>query len=220
MAFGSTPADSNNIPIGCVYVPGTGFKALQGGKLFTDASSNDSAPVRVEEVGGSKATYSYSINALAPPASVTDIMVLRGSATKLVKVVEFGCSGAATAATSVVWFLKKHTIANTSGTGTLAATATQHDSTDAAQTAVINTYQSTVPTIDGTATFLQIVRLDLAILPAASAILTDRYILDYGQSINEPVTLRGVAQEFALNLGGGAVPSVETVDFSITWTEE
>jgi hypothetical protein len=104
MAFGSTPADSNNIPIGCVYVPGTGFKALQGAsKYFTDASSNDSAPVRVEEVGGSKATYTYAINSLAPPATATDIMVLRGSATKLVKVVRIQVSGAATAATSVIW---------------------------------------------------------------------------------------------------------------------
>jgi len=64
MAFGATPLDSGNIPIGSVYVPGTGFKALQGGTLFTDASSNDSAPARMEIVGGSKATYAYSASAI------------------------------------------------------------------------------------------------------------------------------------------------------------
>src|SRR6266568_4113674 len=35
MAFGSTPTDSSTIPIGCVYVPGVGFKAIQGGTLGT-----------------------------------------------------------------------------------------------------------------------------------------------------------------------------------------
>src|SRR5437667_9906958 len=124
MAFGSTPADSNNIPIGCVYVPGVGFKALQGGTLFTDSSSNDSAPARMEVVSGSKATYTYAINALALLASHTDLFVLRGSATKTVKVIHFELSGLATTSAQVIALLKKHTIADTGGTGTLGGTPT------------------------------------------------------------------------------------------------
>jgi hypothetical protein len=218
MAFGSTPADSNNIPIGCVYVPGTGFKALQGGaKLFTDASSNDSAPVAVSQVGGQKATYTYSIVATAPYATPTDWIVLRGSATKLVKVVRFSFSGVATAATSIVFTLQKHTTANTSGTATQPAPML-HDSSDAAASAVIELY-SVAPTITAGLPF-RTIRYDLAVVPAASAVVTDRFVEYYGLHLEEPLTLRGVAQEMAVNFAGAAIPSGGLYDLSITWTEE
>ncbi|MBX6361930.1 MAG: hypothetical protein IRZ03_17865 [Acidobacterium ailaaui] len=46
MAFGSTPRDATGIPISTVYVPGTGFVALQGSILTqTDVSGNLSTPV-------------------------------------------------------------------------------------------------------------------------------------------------------------------------------
>ena len=44
MAFGSTPRDAQQIPVGSVYVPGVGFVAWQGGTQSTDGSSNTSAP--------------------------------------------------------------------------------------------------------------------------------------------------------------------------------
>jgi hypothetical protein len=218
MAFGSTPADANNIPVGCVYVPGVGFKALQGGTLFTDGSSNDSAPGRVELTGGSKATYSYSINSLALLASHTDLLVLRGSATKTVKVVHFELSGLATTSAQILAYLKKHTIADTGGTGTLGATATKHDSNDGAATAVINTYQTTLPTVDASATILRTIRMQWA--PAATtATIPDRYITDFGMNGGEPIVLRGVAQEFALNFNAVTITG-GLADFSIVWTEE
>lgn len=41
MAFGAQPKDSNNIPIGSPYVPGTGFAALKGStNTNTDGSTN------------------------------------------------------------------------------------------------------------------------------------------------------------------------------------
>lgn len=169
---------------------------------------------------GTKATYSYSASALGAQAAHTDMMVLRGSASKVVKIIHFECSGDASAATGIVWFLKKHTVANTGGSGTSNPTATQHDSADGAATAVVNTYQTTLPTIDASATLIRSIRLDLVVAPAAQAYATDRYIEDFGINGGEPIVLRGVAQEFALNLGGGTIPTGEVVDFSITWTEE
>lgn len=45
MAFGSAPLDGSGIPLGCVYVPGTGLVVLQGSSITnTDGSSNVSAP--------------------------------------------------------------------------------------------------------------------------------------------------------------------------------
>ncbi len=219
MAFPAQPLDSNNIPISSGYSVADGaFRAIQSGASFTDASTNISAPVRMELTGGSKATYVYSINALALLASHTDLLVLRGSATKLVKVIHFEISGLITTSAEVLAYLKKHTIADTGGTGTLAATATKHDSNDGAQTAVINTYQTTLPTVDASATIIRTIRMQWA--PAATtATVPDRYAVTFGVDGGEPVVLRGVAQEFALNFNtitytGGVV------DFSVTWTEE
>jgi hypothetical protein len=220
MAFGSTPFDGSTtpIPIGCVYVPGVGFKALQGIGVFTDASSNDSAPAAFTNVGGMKATYTVSISAVTALAAQTDVVIVRGSATKLIKIIHAEVSGAATAATSTVWFMKKHTVANTGGSGT-AAVITKHDSADAAATAVVQAYNTTLPTIDATASNVRTIRIDLAILPAASAVITDRYTEDFGD-FWEPIVLRGVAQEFAFNAGGGTIPAGEVFDYTITWTEE
>ncbi len=221
MAFGSTPADSNNIPIGCVYVPGIGFKALQGAsKIFTDGSSNDSAPVRVEEVGGSKATYTYTIVATAPYATPTDWVVIRGSATKLVKVVRVEFAGVATAATAGKRFdLKMHTVANTGGTSTN-PTPQQHDSTDAAATALVLLY-SAAPTISGTATTFKSTWVTLGLVaPAAGTWAEDRYIWEYVGQPFEPPTLRGVAQEFAINFSTAALISGEVDTYSVSWTEE
>jgi hypothetical protein len=216
MAYGGTLLDANGIPMGSTIVPGTAAPVpLQGGTAFTDALGNLSAPARMEVVPGSRATYSYSINALAMLASQTDIMVLRGSATKLVKVVHFEMSGGATTSQQVLWFLKKHTTANTGGTGTLGATVTQHDSADGAATAVLNTYQTTLPTV-GTATIWRVIRLNQA--PLAATALVDRYSEDFGD-FWEPMVLRGVAQEFALNFNGVTLTG-GTVDFTIVWTEE
>jgi hypothetical protein len=45
MAFGNVPVDAGNVPIAETYVPGVGFRALQGSTLTnTDGSSNVSSP--------------------------------------------------------------------------------------------------------------------------------------------------------------------------------
>ncbi len=220
MAFGSTPTDSSGIPTGCVYVPGVGFRVLQGGTVFTDATSNDSAPVRSEAAPCSKVTYTYTIAATAPYATPTDWVVLRGSATKTVKVVRIEYSGVATAATAGNYVrIVKHTVANTGGTSTNPAII-KHDSNDGAATALILLY-TVAPTIDGTSTIWKMVRLTYGLVTAAAGTWAqDRYVWDYGQEPYEPMTLRGVAQELAFNLNSISVPTGGLLDLSITWTEE
>src|SRR6266702_2865259 len=214
---GALPLDTQGRPAEGVYVAGVGTVAQQGVVNSTDASGTPYAATAVQlqagtaSVGsvvlnnGTKATYTYAINATAPYATAQDWIVIRGSATKAVKIVRVEFSGAATAATEIMATLKKHTIANTAGTSTT-PTPMQHDSADAAATAVVLLY-SAAPTTDATATIWKNIRLDLDILPAASAATPDRYIYNYGAEIGEPLTLRGVAQECAINLGGAAVPS-------------
>jgi len=215
MAVGSTPRDSGNIPLGCAGVPGdTTPQQIQGGKEYTDANSNITTPIRAEITPNSKATYTYAISATAPYASPTDWIVIRGSATTLVKIVRISITGVATAATSVVFTLKKHTIANTAGTSTNPAVV-KHDSSDPAATALVLLY-SVAPTIDATAAIWKTVRLTMGIAPAASTALTDRYVWD--SNPYEPLVLRGVAQEFAIN--SPTVPTGGVYDVEITFTEE
>ena len=225
---GQLPRDTNGFPAEGGYAPGTGTVAFQAGNVLVDSSGTPYAPQisqltsaginPVTVISGSKATYAYTIQATAPYATPTDWIVIRGSATKTIKIVRLEFSGAATAATEVIFALKKHTIANTGGTNTT-PTPMQHDSADAAASATVLLY-SVAPTIDASATFWKNIRLDLAVAPAASTNNPDRYVYNYAAEIGEPLVLRGVAQEMAVNFAGAAVPSGGVYDVAITWTEE
>lgn len=181
-------------------------------------NANQAGTWLVSTAGGTKATYTYAVTATAPYATPQDWIVIRGSGTKTVKILRVELSGAATAATEVLYTLKKHTIANTAGTSTT-PTPMQHDSADGAPTATVLLY-TVLPTISGTATVWKTVRMTLAVAPAASTVAPDRYVYDYSDQAYEPLTLRGVAQEFAVNLGGVALPAGAVLDVSVTFSEE
>ena len=219
--YGTTPTGSDGIPLGCVISPGDATpRPLQGGDEYTDANGNVTAPAAVTNVGGMKSTFVYSISATAPYTTPTDWIVLRGSATKLLKVVRIEFSGAATAATAgIVFTIRKHTIANTAGTSTTPALL-QMDSTDPAPTGTIRLY-SVAPTIDASAQVWKTVRTTLAVLAqTASNVIPDRFVWDYNDAAYEPLILRGVAQECAINFAGAAIPAGGVYDYSITFSEE
>jgi hypothetical protein len=186
------------------------------GHVIADAST--AVIGSVVSVSGTKATYTYAVSATAPYATPTDWVVIRGSGTKTVKILRVELSGAATSATEVIFTFKKHTVANTGGTSTT-PTPMQHDSSDGAATAVVLLY-SAAPTIDATATIWKTVRMTLALAPAATSANPDRYVYDYGVEPYEPLTLRGVAQEFAINFAGVAVPTGGVYDLAIIVSEE
>ena len=219
--LGDVSRDSSNDPIGSVYSPETPNKDLtpmQGGKRYTGADGVTSSPARVEIAPSTKATYTYAISATAPYATPTDWIVIRGVANRTVKIVRVEISGAATAATEVLAFLKKHTTANTGGT-TGAAAFMQHDSADGAPQATLLLYTA-APTINASATIWKTVRMTLAVAPAATTNNPDRYVWEAGASAAEPLTLRGITEEFALNFGGVAVPAGGVYDVAITVTED
>jgi hypothetical protein len=216
---GTIPVDIRGVPLFSTKVPGTAdAKPVQGGKILTDSLGEDSAPIRAESAGSSKATYTYITQGLLPYATPTDWVVLRGSATKLVKVVRVSFSGFATAATNINFTLKTHSVANTAGTSTTPAII-QRDSTDGAPTASILLY-SVAPTISGTAVIVENVYTQLAIAMTGTSTLPVPFVKEYGLGPYEPWVLRGVAQEFALNFGGAAVPAGSADYYEITWTEE
>jgi hypothetical protein len=167
---------------------------------------------------GQKAAYVYAVSATAPYATPTDWIVIRGSATKTVEILRVELSGAATAATEVIFTLKKHTVANTGGTSTT-PTPMKHDSADDAASATVLLY-SVAPTIDSSAAIWKTVRMTLAVAPAATSVAPDRYVYNYSSEAYEPLILRGVTQEFAINFAGVAVPTGGVYDAAITFAED
>jgi predicted metal-binding membrane protein len=145
-------------------------------------------------------------------------VVLRGSATKTVKVVRTSFVGFATAATNILFTYKKHTTANTAGTSTNPA-AIQRDSTDAAPTALLLLYTA-APTINGSAAIVANVWTQLAVTMATASVLPLPVVQDYGLGPYEDWVLNGVAQEFAINFNSVAVPAGALYTYEITWTEE
>ncbi len=219
---GIIPNDQNNIPVSAGEAPSAspGLSKPASMRIVNTALDGDNNLYGDQAVYAPpvyQAAYTYAISATAPYATPTDWVVIRGSATKTVKIVRVELSGAATAATEVIFTLKKHTIANTGGTSTT-PTPMQHDSNDAAATATVLLY-SVAPTIDASATIWKNVRMTLAVAPAATTVAPDRYIYNFGADPYEALTLRGVAQEFAINFGGSAVPSGGVYDLAVTFIE-
>lgn len=225
MAFGAIPVDVNLIPAGGVYVPGTGFKTLQGGALFTDASSNDSAPARMEIVSSSRVTYAAGAAGLALAATPTSIATLTGSATKLVKLVRVGLTLSCTAlgVTSLDLLLQKYSSALTGGTP-VALTMVPMDSGSGAATALAQNW--TANSTGGGALVGNLLTSKIMPQWAGPATATDFPQQKMPQiewdftGPGGPPTLRGVAQVLSLNLNGGTLIATTTFNVYMIWTEE
>jgi hypothetical protein len=228
MAFGSTPFDGSTtpIPIGCVYVPGVGFKALQGGTLLTDASSNDSSPARMELVGASKNTYAAAATGLALAATPTNIATLTGSASKVVKLVKLGLTLSCTAlgVTSLDALLQKFSSALTGGTP-VALTMTPMDAgPGVAATALAQNW--TANSTGGGALVGNLCAQKIMPQWAGPATATDfpqqmmpQVVWDFN-GVGGPPTLRSASQVLSVNLNGGTLIATTTFAVFMIWTEE
>lgn len=167
-----------------------------------------------------RSTYSSAKQGLVVAAAATDFAVLTGSATKVIRVIHVEVSGIQASAgnveTSIQAFVR--TTADTAGTATTPPVVA-HDQNAAAGTAVFNVYTANPTVNDATARLIrsQKVLLNLAV-PAAGSEST-RFVLDFMNRPSQAIVLRGVAQQFALNLAGVTLTS-PSVDVSIEWSEE
>lgn len=188
--------------------------ALPGSVLSVPQANLLAGSVSLE---GLKATYRSAKQALALHATPNVIATLVGSATKVVKVVSVKISGAAaTASQDIPFLIKKHSVANSSGTATQPA-AVPVDSTNPAATAVFNVY--TVDPTMGTslgAIAEGVVSCGLATVAGGSPDVTIPLVSNFGQA----VTLRGVAESISIDLAGVTLANATTANIEIVWTEE
>lgn len=165
---------------------------------------------------GTRATFHYVAQDVTPVATATDVVVLSGSASKVIRVTKVSVVGTATAASIYDHYIVKRTTANTGGTSTT-KTAAQSDSNDAAQTATLSLYTAnpttgTGVTVEGNKTYLA-----AGATPGAAAL---PYVYTFGTRNDKAIVLRGTAESLAINFGGQAVPSGANLYLSIEWTED
>lgn len=162
-------------------------------------------------------TYRAAVVALVTAATATDFITINGSATKTVQVTRAECNGiATTAATPDIIALKRST-ANLTGTST-SPTGVPLDSASPAATAVVKAYTVNPGTLGTLVGNIGAVKLPLP-LAATGADLTRTNIIGVNIGPMQPVTLRGVAQTFALNGNAATLGTGAQVDCTLEWTE-
>lgn len=172
----------------------------------------------------SKATYSASA-AFTPPATPTDMVTIFGSATKTVRVHSFKITTNNTAAGSQTFLLIKRSAVNTTGTF-VAGTAVPHDSANGAATAAVGHYTANAGGLGAAVGTLATVRRASPVLvPGSFAGVTEDAGFDLlanepNSQLDQPITLRGVAEGLCLNFAGAALVAGQVHAYNITWTEE
>jgi hypothetical protein len=160
-------------------------------------------------------SYSTAAALYTGYASPTDFFAIRGSATKIIKIIKIRLSGYATANNIIDLALVKRSTANTSGTPTT-LTNVPLDSVNPAATAVAVTYAAapTVGTLVGNICACQVE------LPAKSGV--GGYILrwDFWHNGGGPVILRGTNEMATLNAYGTSFPAGTNLNITLEWIEE
>ena len=117
----------------------TVISAVDSSGNFVNASAdgNDLAV----SINGTRATYHYVAQDITPVATSTDVVVLSGSASKVIRVTKVSIVGTATAASIYDHYLIKRTAANTGGTST-SPTPAKSDSNDPSASATLKLYSA------------------------------------------------------------------------------
>jgi hypothetical protein len=169
------------------------------------------------------ATYMAS-GTFTPAATPTDIVTIAGSASKTIRVHSIRLTTTNTAAGSQQFSLIKRSTADTTGTF-VAATAVPTDSGYAAATATVGHYTANPGALGTAVGTINTVRwASSAAVPASFAGVNE----DAGQELIPtvrngfllpPITLRGTAENLAVNFGGAALVAGQTHAYTVVWSE-
>lgn len=186
-----------------------------GGSGLPNSESN---PIisRLQNANG--AAYFAFGTAYAGYATPTDMMVLKGSATKIVRVNAFQMLIASNAATLISVNFIKRSAANTGGTASQ-PTVSKTDSADAAATAVLDLYSVVPASLGAGATLYRQTSLTAALTAAPIAFSFTNGLNANVITLPKPMTLRGVAESLAFNFGGAALPAGFAANYQAVWTE-
>lgn len=161
--------------------------------------------------------YNATVRPFDVPANATDMCVITGSATKVIKIIGVQASSSQTTTGTNEIFLVKRTTANTGG-ATQAMSTVAFDTGIPAPTATAFRYL-TNPTSLGTSPGALYVKRALS--PVSTALGVQYFdMLDNSSSLIRPIVLRGAAESLALNFNGAAVPTAMAFNCTFEFVEE
>ena len=165
--------------------------------------------------------FHYAGLALTPVATPTDVILIQGSASAVVRVKSIKLSGAATAQGAIPVQLVRRSAAPTLGSAALTAiTAGKLDTTGAAATAVVSTVGTANITTLGTAVAtLQATRLGLPALSTGAAGDGQTVVWDFNSDPTDNLILRGTSDYLCINFNGATVPAGGVIDYVIDTAE-
>lgn len=182
--------------------------------LIKDAAgTNRSIPTNVNAE-----TWSYAVQDFSAVASPTTAVVIKGHATKIIRVKRVRISGGATAAGSIVAFLERWSTAGTPNTAVLTpVVGAKHDSTQGAAAATVSTVgTANYQTKGTTAGLVAAARVNLvAIGSAATSGEGQPTDFKWGDKGDEAIVLRGVLEHLVIDFNGAGIPSGGKFDFTI-----
>src|SRR5579864_666692 len=178
---------------------------------------NPNGSISSSPLDGTKNTYSLCTSAISPPTTATDIFLIQGSKTKVIRVLRIEVTGTQTTAGQVLLILIKRLIANTGGTASTYLNWPGHDSENPPATATVLQYSAN-PVI--TAGAFLFVRQNTTFIPAAlSVAATVPTVWTFGDRPGQAIVLRGVNEQLAINLNSVTITGGSFL-VSVEWTEE
>lgn len=217
MGTGSTPLVATGIN------PAAATNTLLIGGAYTAApaalATTNAGQLQVDSRGALKVinesdaqTYSAAA-AFTPAATPTDVFTINGSVSKTVRVHQISVSFTATAATSnILLSLIKRSTTNTGGTSA-AATMVPHDSSNAAGTAIINSWTANPGALGTTVGTVETIF-------ASANTAGQTVVFNYGSALgDQSIVLRGSGEVLAVNLEGAALAGGELLRCKVKWTE-
>ncbi|MEI6439061.1 MAG: hypothetical protein WCO83_02540 [Alphaproteobacteria bacterium] len=184
------------------------LRIFPGTNPTVDIDQSDCEPERC--------TYSLGLLNVATAASPTDVILIQGSASKLIRLrsIVINCATSGSNSTAPVKITRRST-ANTGGTFA-AQTVGKHDTSDPAPTAGVSLYSAN-PT--GLGTVVADIHAGRVTCPS-SAVNLDRLAFQYAWQNDKAIVLNGVNDWIAINFGGSAIGGTPTFDFDLMWSEE
>lgn len=206
--FGSVLAD----PVSGVAVNVAGSNPTSPGPGFGSLSTNSE---------GYKATYRYAVQGYSPITAPTAFLVIKGSATKTVRIKEIKVSGAATAAGNIQIQCQRWSTAGTNGSATLTAIqSVQHDINDIAATAVISTVSGLNYTTLGAGSGLLACADRVQLTAATSGLTINPWTLNAAIRSDKAIILRGILDFFVLSGNSSALPGGTSLDIEVETEED
>ena len=209
-----TPYNMDINAVGANYAP-TVVLADQNGNKFPLAPGNVGLPVSME---GLKTGYRYAVLGFAPVAAATDIIEIKGSATKTVRIRRIKVAGVATAAGNHPVQLVRRSAADSGGGMALTGiTAFKPDTNYAAATAVVSSIGTANPGALG-AQVGGIAGAGRVQLPAVTTgVAANDLVWNFDRNA---CVLRGISEFLYLNLNGVALPAGMVLDIEIETEED